>query len=96
MEMIHVWALAGGLGAAALAATLKAVGYRHELKLANEVIARLRKEMDALNEKHAKSITDSQELHTREKGELSKRIADCENKLLSHDVGPFEPRTHPD
>ena len=79
MEMIHVWALAGALGLAALAATLKAVEFRHELKLENEIVAALRKEIDLLNKKHNESISDTQQLHSAEIEKLTNRINHLES-----------------
>lgn len=89
MEIIHVWALAGALGLAALAATLKAVECRHELKLADNVISGLRKELDALNEKHNKSVSDFQSLNSAEKAELLNRISNLEEQLKSHNAQPL-------
>lgn len=74
MEIEYVWTLAAALGAAALAATLKVVEYRHELKLTNEVIAVLRKELDTLNQKNNQCISDLQKLQAAKEKEFLKPI----------------------
>jgi hypothetical protein len=74
MELIHVWTLASALGLAALAATLKAVEYRHELKLANDVISGLRQEIDTLKDQHDQCISDLEKLKTAKKDEFLKPI----------------------
>lgn len=70
MELIHVWALASALGLAALAATLKAVEYRHELKLANDVVSSLRQEIDILKNQHDKCVSDLEKLKAAKKNEF--------------------------
>ena len=90
MEMIHVWALAGSLGLAALAATLKAVEYRHGLKLANDVASSLRKELDTLQQKHNESILYSQQLHSTEIEELTNRISDLEKQINLLNAKPLK------
>ena len=74
MEIIQVWALAGALGLAALAATLKAVEYRHELKLADKEISRLGKEMDILKDETNKRVADLEKLKAAEIEKLTDRI----------------------
>ena len=89
MELIHVWALASALGLAALAVTLKAVEYRHELKLSNDIVSILRKELDALQQQHNKSITDYQQLNSAEKEKLLNRISELEKQLAIHRSKPL-------
>jgi len=84
MELIHVWALASALGLTALAATLKTVEYRHELKLSNDIVSSLRKELDALQQQHNKSISNNQQFNAAEKEEFVKRISDLEEQLKLH------------
>ena len=67
MEIIHVWALASALGLATLAATLKAVEYRHELKLSNDVVSVLRQELDTLKNHHDQCVSDLEKLKTAKK-----------------------------
>jgi hypothetical protein len=74
MELIHVWALASALGLAALAATLKAVEYRHELKLANDVISSLRQEIDTLKNQNNQCVSDIEKLNAAKKDEFLKPI----------------------
>ncbi len=74
MEIVHVWALASALGLAALAATLKAVEYRHELKLSNDIVSGLRKELDTLQEQHNQCISDLQKLQSAKESEFLKPI----------------------
>lgn len=74
MELVHVWTLASALGLAGLAATLKAVEYRHELKLADDVISGLRQELDALKNQHDQCVSDLEKLKTAKKDEFFKPI----------------------
>lgn len=74
MEIEYVWTLAAALGAAALAATLKAVEYRHELKLSNDVITGLRKELDTLKNENDKCVSDLLKLQSAKKDEFLKPI----------------------
>lgn len=90
MEIIHVWALAGAFGLAALAATLKAVEYRHELKLANDVITVLRKEIDVLKQETNKRISNLEQLKSTEKVKLEERISNLEKQLHTFTSGERE------
>ena len=95
MELIHVWALASALGLAALAVTLKAVEYRHELKLSNDIVSILRKELDALQQQHNKSITDYQQLNSAEKEKFTNRISELEKQIAFHNLKPINyPNKH--
>ena len=90
MELIHVWALASALGLAALAATLKAVEYRHELKLSNDIVSSLRKELDSLQQKHNESIANSQQLNSAEKEKMLHRITELEGQMRLHRSKPIK------
>jgi len=76
---MYVWALAGALGLAALAATLRAVEYRHELKLANKEIARLGKE--------AETLKDETKLKAAEIEKLTNRVRQSDS-LKTNAVNP--------
>lgn len=80
MEMTHVWALAVILFGVALAATLKAVEYRRELKMADEELSRLRQEMDALKQQHDQAISDAQTAYAAEIEELTAKLAELERQ----------------
>jgi hypothetical protein len=61
MEPFSLWALIVVLFTAALTATLKAAGYRHSLKLANEEIELLRKKLDVYQQQqHDNSFQKTQ------------------------------------
>ena len=86
MEMFNVWALTAALGATTLAATLKAVEFRHELKLSNDVVTGLRKEIDLLNEKHSQRISEAQETNVK----LKNKISELQQQLESHNAQPLD------
>ena len=95
MELVHVWALAGALGLAALAATLKAVEYRHELKLSNDVVSSLRKELNMLQQQHNESVTNFQQLNSAEKEKFTNRISELEKQIAFHNLKPINyPNKH--
>jgi type III secretory pathway component EscU len=65
MVDIQIWALAGFLGISAFTTAIKAVEYRRELKLSDEEVSRLRKELDALKQKHEKCVSDFQSFKSK-------------------------------
>ena len=60
-----LWTLLASVIILAIGTSLKAIGYRFELKLANQVIDRLWKEIDTLKERNNQSVSDKNELPPR-------------------------------
>ena len=61
MPEIWIWGILASVIMIAFVATLKAAGFRFELKMADQVITRLWKEIDTLNERNNQSISNKRE-----------------------------------